>query len=76
VQGLADHQSRFGTYLGEGDERVWIGIPLCMHRRCEEPMFSSSNSIAYENFMIYATPQRTGVPLLGESAWYHVEGLE
>lgn len=31
-----------------------VGVPLLVHRRCEEPMFSISNAIAYENLMVQA----------------------
>jgi hypothetical protein len=32
AQVLADRANRYGTYLGEGDARVWLGSPLVVHR--------------------------------------------
>jgi hypothetical protein len=74
VQTLADGQSKVGTYLTDDDDRLWIGIPLCVHRRCIEPMFSIANHIAYNDIMVYATPPEGSEPWLGPSAWLHVEG--
>nr|ELR5040179.1 hypothetical protein [Providencia stuartii]ELR5083508.1 hypothetical protein [Providencia stuartii] len=33
---------------------IWIGIPLWVHRRCIEPMFSLANNMAYNGRMIHA----------------------
>jgi hypothetical protein len=56
AQGLADRRTRWGTQIprDEGDP-VWVGAPLRVHRRCEEPMFSVSNEIAYHGLMVHAT---------------------
>lgn len=75
VQSLADSASWFGTnlYLEEGD--CWVGSPLRVHRRCQEPMFSISNRVAYSSLMVQATtpgPSRIG-EVLGESRWFDVE---
>lgn len=53
VQVLADRANRYGTYLGEGDQRVWLGAPLVVHRRCLDPMFSISNTISYGGMMVH-----------------------
>ncbi|EWG09310.1 AAA domain-containing protein [Cytobacillus firmus] len=37
VQSIADRANQLGTYVTQGK---WIGIPLWVHRRCIEPMFS------------------------------------
>lgn len=31
---------------------MWVGCPLRVHRRCDEPIFSISNSIAYGGLMV------------------------
>ncbi|HLS73169.1 MAG TPA: AAA domain-containing protein [Actinomycetaceae bacterium] len=52
VQTLADRVSVFGTLLDQGEERTWVGAPLTVHRRCDEPMFSLCNQIAYNGIMV------------------------
>ena len=52
VQTLADRVSAFGTLLDQGEERTWVGAPLTVHRRCDEPMFSLCNQIAYNGIMV------------------------
>lgn len=61
AQAVADRTNRFGTYLPapEGDdEHVWVGSPLRVHRRCEEPMFTVSNEVAYDGLMVYGTARQ------------------
>jgi hypothetical protein len=60
AQGLADRRNRWGTSIRTEDrdgnpEQVWVGAPLRVHRRCEEPMFGISNAIAYDGLMVYGT---------------------
>lgn len=52
VQTLADRVSLYGTSSQLGDRSVWVGAPLTVHRRCDEPMFSICNEIAYDNRMV------------------------
>lgn len=58
VQTLADRVTQYGTTVPQGEEDVWVGSPLRVHRRCDEPMFSLSNTMAYDGLMIQATPAR------------------
>ncbi len=71
VQSLADAVTPVGTYRADGE--LWVGSPLNVHRRCEEPMFAIVNEIAYDGQMINHTPPREAVAL-PESAWLHVAG--
>ncbi|AYD89091.1 AAA family ATPase [Actinomyces lilanjuaniae] len=52
VQTLADRVCRLGTTLDQAGEPVWVSTPLRVHRRCDEPMFSLCNQIAYNGLMV------------------------
>jgi superfamily I DNA and/or RNA helicase len=71
TQILADRVSRLGTFLGSGEDAIWVGAPLIVHRRCDEPIFTIVNEIAYDGQMISATPHRTDVDL-PSSRWLDV----
>ncbi|MFH7594491.1 ATP-binding protein [Streptomyces racemochromogenes] len=61
AQAVADRTNRYGTYLpapDTGEEHVWVGSPLRVHRRCEEPMFTVSNEVAYGGLMVFGTPPK------------------
>jgi hypothetical protein len=76
VQTLADaasaYTSEFQTHVGSRN----VGVPLLVHRRCSEPMFSISNTIAYSGLMVSAKlPKSSPIrDVLGPSTWIHVEG--
>lgn len=53
VQQVADRVNRWGCELEVMNNRIWIGTPLWVHRRCIEPMFSIANRLAYNNRMIH-----------------------
>ena len=81
VQTLADRVTPFGTLLAHGDDEVWVGAPLRVHRRCDEPMFSLCNRIAYGNLMVHGVHRRlddpydpdffdsASGPLVAQSCW-------
>lgn len=73
AQRLADRVSRLGTHDGTDGEDLWVGAPLTLHRRCEEPMFGIVNAMAYGGRMINGTPAR-GASALPPSAWLDVPG--
>ncbi len=72
AQALADRSSGWGTHR----EGSWIGIPLRVHRRCEEPMFTISNTLAYDGAMISRVDRCTEprIVQLPPSAWIDVTG--
>lgn len=83
AQGLADRRNRWGTAIQTEDrdgntQEVWVGAPLRVHRRCEEPMFGISNAIAYQGLMVYGTiaqPFPGGPrPAYPGSSWIDVTG--
>ncbi|HET7484335.1 MAG TPA: AAA domain-containing protein, partial [Solirubrobacterales bacterium] len=81
VQSLADRLNRFGTTLRGSGWPVWVGAPLTVHRRCDQPMFDLSNKIAYDGLMIDATDPKLAeafaadYPTLRESMWIDVPSL-
>lgn len=80
VQGFADYINPYGTFLGEDDEKEWVGCPLVVHRRCIDPMYTISNVLSYGGTM----KQQTGAPkeelvkkfILDKSYWIDVIGSE
>lgn len=79
VQVLADQANRFGASIStEGDDTIWIGSPLRVHRRCSDPMFSLANEIAYQGKMVFGGKERLPggnvIPDLGPSAWIDIRG--
>jgi Superfamily I DNA and RNA helicases and helicase subunits len=77
VQILADHGSSIGAFY----EDYRVGIPLNIHRRCNNPMFDIANKIAYKGRMIKGQPDKESVKNLipdyikdnPQSLWIHVD---
>jgi len=83
AQHLADRANMYGANVQQYDgEDLWVGAPLRVHRRCVDPMFSVSNSIAYNNKMVFGPDPEEEIkaeatrPLLGPSRWIHVASTE
>lgn len=58
VQQFSDKLNPFGTYLNDSSgEKLWVGCPLVVHRRCINPMFDISNRISYDGVMIQQTKE-------------------
>ena len=62
VQTLADRISRCGTTLHQGEQEVWVSAPLTVHRRCDDPMFTLCNEIAYNGIMVNGVHGRSDSP--------------
>ena len=75
VQTVSDRVNIFGMFLSDskGDD-LWIGSPLRVHRRCINPMFTISNSIAYDNSMFLSTHEPKELPLKFKTEFIHVKG--
>ncbi|WP_330333925.1 ATP-binding protein [Streptomyces sp. NBC_00536] len=82
VQRLADRANRYGTLLPaelpDGGHEVWVGSPLRVHRRCDDPMFSISNAIAYDGLMVQGTAAGDRKPYVYRpaSSWVNVVSTE
>lgn len=74
VQTLADAASPYCARFQSGSGHRNVGSPLLVHRRCDNPMFDISNSMAYANLMVQAKPQTETVGPLGRSCWIDVQG--
>lgn len=89
VQTLADRVTRHGSWVATtatpetadsaDTPALWTGMPLRTHRRCDEPMFTVANRIAYAEQMVHGRVDTMGRPqpaalscILGESAWLNV----
>lgn len=78
VQRRVDRLNRLGTWLPAEDDRIWVGAPLTVHRRCDKPMFGIVNKIAYGDLMIDGTDRtkarafREAYPDLPLSKWINV----
>jgi len=77
VQTVADAatgiKARFSTESGFRE----VGMPLLVHRRCQEPMFGVSNATAYNQQMVHAAGAGGVGPVgqvLGKSVWFDVQG--
>lgn len=75
VQTLVDAASRYGFYKKQDrSEDSWIGIPLWVHRRCRYPMFTISNVISYDGFMVQGMEKTRKTQKNGKTGWFDVGG--
>ncbi len=77
VQTVSDATNQYGTTIPRDLSEIRIGTPLLVHRRCEDPMFTISNKLAYNGLMVHATASsNSDITELfgGQSQWFNVEG--
>lgn len=75
AQRLADLANPIGRDLGPEGDKVWVGMPLVVHRRCDSPMFHLANRIAYDGAMVYGTAARVSdTPATLPTGWVDVRG--
>lgn len=75
AQILADRASDFQAAFAADPEPRRVGVPLLVHRRCQNPMFGISNRIAYDGQMVHAPgPCRACAvaDTLGPSCWLDI----
>ncbi|MFJ8309469.1 MULTISPECIES: DEAD/DEAH box helicase [unclassified Streptomyces] len=80
AQQVADRLGRWGTTLPaalpDGSTQVWVGSPLRVHRRCDDPMFTVSNEIAYDGLMVHGVGDRGSFGPPDSSFWWDVRSQE
>ncbi|SEC08654.1 AAA domain-containing protein [Streptomyces sp. 2131.1] len=78
AQRVADRLNTYGTWLpapdGSEDDRVWVGSPLRVHRRCDDPMFTISNAIAYDGLMVHGVHRDDDYAVARRGVWWPVSG--
>ncbi|MEU1346541.1 DEAD/DEAH box helicase [Streptomyces sp. NPDC005795] len=78
AQRVADRLNSYGTWLpapdGSEEDRVWVGSPLRVHRRCDEPMFTISNEIAYDGLMVHGVHRDDDYAVARRGVWWPVSG--
>ncbi|NIM14992.1 MAG: hypothetical protein GTO45_23750 [Candidatus Aminicenantes bacterium] len=76
VQTLSDEANPFGTSIPRELTEIWIGSPLLVHRRCEDPMFKISNKLAYNGQMVSATEAKESplTTIFGKCLWFDING--
>lgn len=77
VQTLADAATSIKAHFSTSSGTREVGLPLLVHRRCQDPMFSVSNAIAYDGQMVQAAgADKAGsvAAALGPSAWFDISG--
>lgn len=76
VQTLADAATPYVAEFQSRQGSRTVGVPLLVHRRCDDPMFGISNAIAYEHLMVQGRGARTSAirDILGPSHWIDIAG--
>lgn len=76
AQTLADSATSYFAEFPTKTGGREVGVPLLVHRRCSDPMFSISNAIAYANLMVQAkNPKPSPIKeAIGPSRWFHIKG--
>lgn len=77
AQSLSDTANSYGTTIPRDLGEIRIGMPLLVHRRCENPMFRISNALAYAGLMVHATTAKASeiTNLFGAQVrWFNVAG--
>ena len=77
AQTLADKASTYQASFHSDQGPRNVGIPLLVHRRCMDPMFTISNNIAYDGQMVHAavaSDENVIGDVLGKSKWLDIDG--
>jgi len=77
VQTVSDNANIYGTTIPRDLSEIRIGSPLLVHRRCEDPMFSISNKLAYNGLMVHAkesTKSTISEAFGTQTRWFDIRG--
>lgn len=77
VQTVSDNANSYGTTIPRDLSEIRIGLPLLVHRRCEDPMFTISNKLAYNGLMVHAKKSSDSpvTELFGaQTQWFDIRG--
>ena len=76
VQTVSDAATPYVAEFPIGDGIREVGVPLLVHRRCADPMFSISNRAAYDGQMVQAKTSASSPirDILGASRWIDILG--
>lgn len=77
VQTVSDMANCYGTTIPRDLSEIRIGLPLLVHRRCENPMFNISNKMAYAGLMVHADSPKPSVfteIFDSQTRWFDIKG--
>lgn len=77
AQTVADDASHYRAEFQASAGNREVGLPLLVHRRCQDPMFRIANDIAYDGQMVHAAGSPSSsqiVNILGGPRWFDVDG--
>lgn len=60
-----------GKYGFKNSVQKWRGIPLWVHRRSKNPMFTIANELSYDGLMVHGNPPKE---IQGKGRWIDITG--
>ena len=69
LQACADKTQKIGAYIGQ----TWVGSPLIVHRRCDNPMFNVANETTYDGAMVWGKGKNKNSLVKATSCWIDIK---
>ena len=69
LQACADKTQKIGAYIGQ----TWVGSPLIVHRRCDNPMFNVANETTYDGAMVWGKGKNKNSLAKATSCWIDIK---
>ena len=69
LQACADKTQKIGAYIGQ----TWVGSPLIVHRRCDNPMFNVANETTYDGAMVWGKVKNKNSLAKAASCWIDIK---